>query len=222
VEVRTRAGIKRLRPRRRLTLVGPSIGANGVRTLTAMLKRMDQNGNMKLEREELAEGFLVYGIQIDDGPVRPDPLACAVARPGADAPRACVRVTVWDPQDGDLDKIMSYFDLDDDGHISLAEFIRGIRGSMAKERKLLVREAFKRLDKTGDGVVTIDDIILAYDASKHPSVIGGKMTSEEALKDLLSTYEGRRKNADGTVTWPEFLEYYRVRAVPCCAASDPD
>jgi hypothetical protein len=32
-------------------------------------------------------------------------------------------------QNGELDKVMAYFDLDDDGHISLNEFIRGIRSA---------------------------------------------------------------------------------------------
>jgi hypothetical protein len=46
-----------------------STGANGIRTLTAMLKRMDRNKNSKLERDELKEGFLIYGIELDDSPV---------------------------------------------------------------------------------------------------------------------------------------------------------
>lgn len=44
-------------------------GANGIRTLTSMMKRMDKNGNNKLEKEELQEGFLTYGIEINDAPV---------------------------------------------------------------------------------------------------------------------------------------------------------
>lgn len=41
---------------------------------------------------------------------------------------------------------------------------------MPERRLALVREAFRRLDKTGDGVVKIDDLALAYDTSKHPLV----------------------------------------------------
>jgi Ca2+-binding EF-hand superfamily protein len=41
---------------------------------------------------------------------------------------------------------------------------------MNKKRRLLVKEAFRRLDKTGDGVVTVEDLEQAYDASHHPEV----------------------------------------------------
>lgn len=45
-------------------------GSNGVRTLTSMLKRIDRNGNHKLERDELKEGLAIFGIDVDDSPVR--------------------------------------------------------------------------------------------------------------------------------------------------------
>lgn len=43
----------------------------------------------------------------------------------ADASPVYVLSDMW--QDGELDKIMAYFDVDGDGHISINEFIRGIR-----------------------------------------------------------------------------------------------
>lgn len=41
---------------------------------------------------------------------------------------------------------------------------------MNKARTAVVRQAFAKLDKTGDGVVTLADIKGTYDASKHPDV----------------------------------------------------
>jgi len=154
-------------------------GANGIRSLKRIMKRMDGNKNNMLEREELVDGFAEIGLRLN-------------TRPG-----------------GDVDKIMDYFDVDGDGHISISEFMRGIRGQMPKHRKDLVRLAFNRLDRTGDGEVTIEDIKDVYDTDFHPDVINGRMTKEAVLEDILSVYEGTSRDKDGIITWPEFLDYYR-------------
>jgi hypothetical protein len=44
------------------------------------------------------------------------------------------------------------------------------------------------LDKTGDGVVRIDDLAAAYDVSKHPLVKAGDMTPEQALTEFLGNF----------------------------------
>ena len=41
-------------------------GQNGIRTLTRMLRRMDDNGNRRLEKVELQEGLNHYGLGITD------------------------------------------------------------------------------------------------------------------------------------------------------------
>ena len=43
----------------------------------------------------------------------------------------------------------------------------------------MVELAFGVIDKDGSGVVEPDDIVDAYDASKHPDVIAGKKTPQE-------------------------------------------
>lgn len=53
---------------------------------------------------------------------------------------------------------------------------------MNKARKMLVRQAFGLLDRTGDGIVTIEDLVMAYDATAHPEVINGKLTPEVRTK----------------------------------------
>lgn len=49
---------------------------------------------------------------------------------------------------------------------------------MNKARKTLVRQAFGLLDRSGDGVATIEDLLMTYDPSAHPEVINGKLTPE--------------------------------------------
>ena len=67
--------------------------------------------------------------------------------------------------------------------------------------------AYNILDADGSGEVTIHDIRGAYDCSQHPKVMNGDMTEDEALEEILETYE--QGEADGIVTFQEFLEYYR-------------
>jgi Ca2+-binding EF-hand superfamily protein len=60
---------------------------------------------------------------------------------------------------------------------------------MSFDRKQLVRQAFNILDATGDGQVSIDDILKNYDFSKHPNVIGGVMTTDAAAEEMLQVFE---------------------------------
>lgn len=36
------------------------------------------------------------------------------------------------------------------------------------------------------------------------------VVAQDAVKELLTVYEGKRGQADGVVTFLEFLDYYRV------------
>ena len=67
--------------------------------------------------------------------------------------------------------------------------------------------AYNILDADGSGSVTVSDIRGLYDCSQHPLVTAGKMTEDEALTEVLASYE--QGVSDGIVTFQEFLEYYR-------------
>lgn len=45
---------------------------------------------------------------------------------------------------------------------------------MSPMREKIVREAFSKLDRTGDGQVDINDIKSVYNARNHPEVRGGR------------------------------------------------
>ena len=68
-----------------------------------------------------------------------------------------------------------------------------MRGDMAPARVAIIREVFAKVDVTGDGVVTIDDLRGVFDVDSHPSVIAGAITPEvvgndasHEQKDLVS------------------------------------
>ncbi|CAM9499692.1 unnamed protein product, partial [Choristocarpus tenellus] len=101
-------------------------GVNGLRSLKYFLRRMDRDGSGTLDRSELCIGLGDFGIDVDDAP------------------------------GGDVDKLIGFFDRDGNNRINLEEFHRGLQGNMVKGRKALVKEAFNRLDSTGDGTVTLE------------------------------------------------------------------
>mmetsp|Transcript_16415 Transcript_16415/g.50250 ORF Transcript_16415/g.50250 Transcript_16415/m.50250 type:complete len:134 (+) Transcript_16415:564-965(+) len=78
---------------------------------------------------------------------------------------------------------------------------------MNERRQEFVRMAYAKLDSTGDGIVTIDDIRHTYDVSQHPGVVDGTVTPDEALATFLEQFDTQEK--DGIVTIEEFMDYYK-------------
>ena len=62
-------------------------------------------------------------------------------------------------------------------------------GEMNQNRVSLVKRAFAKIDKDGNGVLTIADIKGTYDASNHPDVLAGKSTEDEILFEFLDTFD---------------------------------
>merc|ERR1719401_1621246 len=78
---------------------------------------------------------------------------------------------------------------------------------MNPRREKMVGMAFNVLDKTGDGLVTIEDIGEAYDCNFDPDVLLGKMKPDGALARFLAQFDTVEK--DGVVTKNEFIDYYK-------------
>merc|ERR1719329_1102193 len=109
--------------------------------------------------------------------------------------------------------LFKFFDVSGDGQISYDEFLRAVRGNMNPDRKRIVLQAFKKLDKDGNGWIDINDIRGVYTANKHPDVLSGKKTEDQILQEFLETFEtahAMRNNEapNYVVTKEEFEEYY--------------
>ena len=114
---------------------------------------------------------------------------------------------------GQISALFEYFDVDSNGTISYDEFLRSIRGPMNMARKKIVAQAFKKLDKDGNGWIDINDVRGVYKADKHPDVKAGKKTEDQILQEFLETFETAHamRNNDApnyVVTKEEFEEYY--------------
>eukprot|EP00831_Metopus_contortus_P080861 TRINITY_DN836_c0_g1_i2.p1 TRINITY_DN836_c0_g1~~TRINITY_DN836_c0_g1_i2.p1 ORF type:complete len:464 (+),score=102.69 TRINITY_DN836_c0_g1_i2:203-1594(+) len=107
----------------------------------------------------------------------------------------------------ELERLFKYFDRNNDGVIDINEFLRGIRGELNDRRRSAVYEAFRKLDVTGDGKVTLDDIEQLYKVESHPKFISGQKTKKEILEEFLGQWDTIKK--DGIVTIEEFEDYYK-------------
>jgi len=108
--------------------------------------------------------------------------------------------------EGETQALFRFFDRDCNGFLSYDEFITGLRGSLNERRQELVFMAFKVLDKSGDGIVDVQDLVGRYDASKHPDVLNGTKTKLEVLREFMDVFDGGEK--DGIITPEEFAQYY--------------
>lgn len=68
-------------------------------------------------------------------------------------------------------------------------------------------KAFQRMDRTGNGVVTIEDLQGVYRVNKHPRYLSGEMTEAQIFREFLDSFDAS-SHKDGQVTFEEFLDYY--------------
>ncbi len=64
-----------------------------------------------------------------------------------------------------------------------------IQPPMNNSRRGLITKAFQKLDKTGDGVVTVDDLKGVYNVSKHKKYLSGEWTEDQCLKEFLDSFD---------------------------------
>eukprot|EP00118_Oscarella_pearsei_P024752 m.306719 g.306719 ORF g.306719 m.306719 type:complete len:191 (+) comp41531_c0_seq1:88-660(+) len=109
--------------------------------------------------------------------------------------------------DGDLKPMFDKFDRDGSGTVDYEEFIRALRPPMSASRIAIVEKAFARMDRTGDGIVTVDDLKGVYDHRHHPKFTSGQWTSQQVFENFLDQFDSP-KDKDHKITKDEFLDYY--------------
>nr|ACZ26266.1 putative calcyphosin B [Mayetiola destructor] len=96
--------------------------------------------------------------------------------------------------DEELEEMFERFDTDENGSISVTEFLAKLRPPMNQTRLNTIGKCFRKLDKSGDGVITLDDL-------------NGEKSEEQIRNHFLSEFE-EGGAGDGRVTEEEFFNYY--------------
>ncbi|XP_067928690.1 calcyphosin-like protein [Watersipora subatra] len=117
----------------------------------------------------------------------------------------------------EMKSLFNRFDVDGSGKINFNEFLERLRPPMSERRRRLIDMAFCKLDTTGDGQITVDDLKRVYDVRQHPKFQNGEWSETKCLSEFLKSFDG--DNKDGVVTREEFLNYYS--AVSASIDQDP-
>jgi len=107
----------------------------------------------------------------------------------------------------EVKEIFEAFDEDRSGQLDFDEFLIALRPPMSKSRKSIVHKAFNKLDKTGDGFITNDDLRGVYDVTKHQKYKSGEWTEDQCFRKFLDCFDSP-DDKDGTITLDEFVNYY--------------
>lgn len=106
-----------------------------------------------------------------------------------------------------IDTLFGIFDKDGSGSIDFDEFLIKLRPPMKNCRKDLISKAFRKLDKSGDGIVTVEDLKGVYNVKKHPKYISGEWTEDQCLEQFLVSFDTPNE-CDNKITEDEFQNYY--------------
>uniref|UniRef100_T1JNW3 EF-hand domain-containing protein n=1 Tax=Strigamia maritima TaxID=126957 RepID=T1JNW3_STRMM len=164
-------------PIERLRLLCLTRGASGIIGLGREFRRMDDDGSKQLNWEEFQNGIYESGLKKDEMSVE------------------------------ELKGAFDRFDIDNSGSVSYEEFLRALRPPLSESRLKLIDEAFKKMDKSGDGQVTLEDVKNVYSVKSHPEFMNGEKSEDQILNKFLANFE-KGSVTDGIVTKDEFLDYY--------------
>lgn len=92
------------------------------------------------------------------------------------------------------------------GHINIKQFLFDLR-LLTELREAMIDKCFKKADKGGNDVISINDLRRTYSVKKHPLYVNGDEDKEEIMKRFLATFE-QGDNPSAKITHEEFLNYY--------------
>ncbi|TMW57501.1 hypothetical protein Poli38472_003426 [Pythium oligandrum] len=109
--------------------------------------------------------------------------------------------------ESDLRVLFKYLDRDHRGAIPIHVALDFIREPMNPRRLALVRAAFEALDPLGMRLLEPSDVVQRYDARRHPEVIAGRKTEEQAFQDFIEHFD-LEDATQGKISLAQWEQYY--------------
>lgn len=109
--------------------------------------------------------------------------------------------------DEQMRQAFNTFDKDQSGTVNMTEFTVALQPKMNKQRSDIVRQCFLMMDTTGDGVITVKDLVGSYDVSKHAKFLSGEWTDTRVYREFLNSFQPG-PDPDEKITCQEFESYY--------------
>ena len=72
---------------------------------------------------------------------------------------------------------------------------------MKGSRLAVVKEAFKKADTTGDGIIDAKDLKRKYKVTEHPKYKNGEWDESQVFAEFLKSFEPDESKRDGKVTF---------------------
>jgi Ca2+-binding EF-hand superfamily protein len=113
-------------------------------------------------------------------------------------------------KNADLVLVCNAFDPKHENTIDVSQFLNSlIRGTMALERKLIVKQTFFRFQSAQDmGYISISELVSHFDSAYHPEVVAGIISHEEATTQFRRSFS-QGGESEGYATLAEYLDYFK-------------
>ncbi|KAL3661037.1 hypothetical protein V7S43_014053 [Phytophthora oleae] len=106
---------------------------------------------------------------------------------------------------------------EDDGRVTADEIKNLIFGPLTGRKLEFVQSTFDALDRKGVGYLALPDVLAAHDAARHPAVMFGEQTVEQAAREFQTAFmTAARRTGAAFVSWAQWLTYFQ-----CVAAQAP-
>ena len=104
------------------------------------------------------------------------------------------------------EKLVQYYDKDIDGYVYFVEFLKALRGEPNQQRQEVIDKAFMKFEKDGSGMIDIRDLKGVFNASRHPKVVSGEITQEQAFDEFARNFNDR--TGAGKIEKCEWDDYF--------------
>lgn len=118
-------------------------------------------------------------------------------------------------QSSDLKMVFGIYDLKKECRINYTAFINDLYEELPLVRQQLVVQAFKHLDANKSGDLSLEEVKAKFEPSRHPDVLKGIKTVEEARFEFFNLFTSLHSANKGfknetTVTFADFAEWHAI------------